>query len=241
MKKLLWLMAAFPLSGCLADVLMTTAVTGELQAKQLAAGKKQIEQAKEMTAETQITQAIRLYQAEKGKLPPSLESLVPEFLPSVPTRPDGQPYGYEPSTGQLLEHPSAGQLNAEDWAALDKARAAVQQYGADTTWYPSTLADLVPKYLPALPTTHDGRAFVYDNQTGQVYPPEQATAVPRQASPTYTAPTAEMATGMGVQQQLNSMGQSGVNAAGTRSRQNIDNISTSYGNKQMQAADQLGL
>jgi hypothetical protein len=37
------------------------------------------------------------------------------------------------------------------------------------------------------------------------------------------------------------MGQSGVNAAGSRGRQNINNIGGAHTDRQMKAADELGL
>jgi hypothetical protein len=47
--------------------------------------------------------ALRLYQAEKGQLPATLQAVVPGILPNVPVDPyTGQPFGYRISAGEEL-------------------------------------------------------------------------------------------------------------------------------------------
>lgn len=243
MRYLLGLILTLPLSGCLVDVMTTTAIQGELAARQMKSAKKQIEFAKGVASETEITQAIKIYQGEKGTYPPSLDALVPEYLPSVPAKADGTPYGYDPATGALLEHPMPTGPAAGDYTKLDQLRAAIQQYGTDTTWYPATLQDLVPKYLPAVPTLADGRAFVYDNQSGQVFLPETlqpGVIAPRPA--VGTGPVASEAVGaIGISQQLDNMSTAGTSAAGSRGRASSQQVGGGYSDRQMKAADELGL
>lgn len=52
-----------------------------------------------------IVIALRLYEAEKGRLPESLAKLVPDYLPAVPKdphSPEGKPYRYELSKGRVV-------------------------------------------------------------------------------------------------------------------------------------------
>ncbi|MGQ9919242.1 MAG: hypothetical protein ACUVS7_17700, partial [Bryobacteraceae bacterium] len=74
------------------EVLTATAIQGELQAQQAQAIQRQVAVAANQSGRSRLEQAIRAYQAEKGAFPPSLEALVPDYLPSVPTRADGSPY-----------------------------------------------------------------------------------------------------------------------------------------------------
>lgn len=48
-----------------------------------------------------LDQAIKMYQAAEGKLPPSLDALVPDYLHSVPPPPAGMKYNYDPKTGVI--------------------------------------------------------------------------------------------------------------------------------------------
>jgi hypothetical protein len=242
MRGLICLLLTLPLSGCLLEVMTTTAVQGELAARQLKGAKKQIARAQGMASETEITQAIKVYQGEKGSNPPSLDALVPEYLPAIPAKADGSAYGYDPATGALLDQPLPATPAAADWTKLDQLRAAIQQYGTDTTWYPATLQDLVPKYLPAVPAMADGRAFVYDNQSGQVYMPE-AQPAPAAPKPAYgTSPVAAETVGaIGISQQLDNMSTAGTSAAGSRGRASTQQVGGNYSDRQMQTADELGL
>jgi hypothetical protein len=54
---------------------------------------------------TMIVVALRLFEAEKGRLPESLSELVPDYLPTVPVDPyrlDGKPFRYELSKGRVV-------------------------------------------------------------------------------------------------------------------------------------------
>jgi hypothetical protein len=224
---------ALLLSGCGLELLGAAAIQSDLQARQMQGMKRHLENAQEFSAETTITQAIRVYQAEKGKNPPSLEALVPEYLPSVPPKPDGSPYGYDPATGTLLEAPLVkANITPDDYRSLDRIRAAIHQYGQATGWYPATLGDLVPTYLAEYPLTSDGREFLYDAPSGQAAHPDQAAPQPAAVQPRAVD---------GVSQPLQNLNQAGANAAGTRSRGDVNQISGAYGDNQMQQMDNLGL
>jgi len=48
-----------------------------------------------------ISQAIGMFQAEKGRSPKDLNELVPDYLPKIPPAPVGMKYDYNPGTGAI--------------------------------------------------------------------------------------------------------------------------------------------
>lgn len=48
-----------------------------------------------------LTQAIKMFEAQEGRLPKSLNELVPEFMDKVPPPPAGMKYLYNPADGSL--------------------------------------------------------------------------------------------------------------------------------------------
>jgi hypothetical protein len=48
-----------------------------------------------------FNQAIQMFQASEGRLPKTLNELVPDYLPSLPAPPAGMKYDYNPATGQF--------------------------------------------------------------------------------------------------------------------------------------------
>ncbi|NUM52832.1 MAG: hypothetical protein HUU46_04230 [Candidatus Hydrogenedentes bacterium] len=164
------------LTGCLADVMVSTAIQGELQAKQLQTATRALNTAKETRSDIEINSALQTFAAEHGRNPSSLEELVPEYLPAVPTHPDGSPYGYDPATGKVLDAPlvaapaprTSSLTNDQKMAEIT---AAINKYGMATGYYPPSLDALVPSYLPTMPLTASGSRFIYDPQTGKLYDP----------------------------------------------------------------------
>ena len=248
MRTISLLGLALILSGCMAEVLTTTAIQGELQAKQASAAMGQLNNAKNSTSRLEIEHAIKAYQAEFGYYPSSLASLVPTHLPAIPTKADGSAYGYDPQSGQLLDQPmaaSAGGVTAGDQQLMSAINAAIQQYGQQTGFYPNTLDDLYPAYLKSRPVTEGGQAFYYDNKNGAVVHPLAGQSAPRpQTQPRNRSVggsggglLGESMTGIGIQQELNSMGSGGANAAQSRSRENVQGVQQDHNqniNKQMQ-------
>jgi len=242
------------LTGCGVELLATTAIQSTAQAEQLKAMKRQISHASDTTAQVNLQRGVSMYYVEKGKYPATLDELAPNYLPSVPTRPDGSPYGYDPETGKVSDN---GALAAPvgptpgDYQKLDQILAAIDKYGRTTGYYPPTLQALVPTYLTAVPKTDAGQDFYYDVTTGTLLHPLQAnpaTGKPAGAAPGATGqggggagPMGEAMTGIGIQNQLNSMGQSGANSAGSYSREKLGDTSSDYGKRQEQAMDNLGL
>lgn len=233
-------------SGCGVELLTTTAITSNLQKEQMGAAKRQLDQAANTSTKTNAQQAIRLYQAEKGQYPPSLEALVPSYLAELPRKADGTPYGYDPATGSLLDGPVQGAIPQADMQTMNAIRNAINSYGTATGFYPGTLDVLTPTYLATPPRTVDGRAFLYNNQTGEVRHP--GTSAGQAAAPSVNrgavggaGPLGETMTGIGIQQQLQNSSQGGANAAGNRSRSQSRDISSDHSDRQLRAIENLGL
>lgn len=259
------------LSGCLADVLVSTAIQGELQAKQLQTATKALNTAKETRSDIEINSAIQTFAAEHGRNPSSLDELVPEYLPAVPTHPDGSPYGYDPATGRVLDAPLAAapaprvstKTNEQKMADIN---AAITKYGTATGYYPTSLDQLVPNYLSTMPLTASGARFIYDPQTGKVYDPTGTVAdTPAAAGGggtlAQTPPQqggfqqlrrangvgggspvlGETLTGIGISNELDNMSSAGTSAAGSSARANARGVGAGHDAKQQQAMDELGL
>jgi len=232
-KRLLTTAAAFilllALPGCLLELLTTTAVQGELASQSAATSQKALQHAQGQTGQMQLNQAIQTYRAEKGVNPPSLEALVPNYIQEIPVQANGQPYSYDPSTGQLLgsapQQPQAPSgPTANDMQKMQRITDAINAYGRNTGYYPPTLNDLTPAYIEAIPITDSGQSFQYNNQSGavthpgQAFQPQQQAQQPNRGASGGTGPLGETMTGIQMQQELNNMNQSGVNAAGNRAR-----------------------
>lgn len=247
------------LAGCGVELLTTTAIQGELQAEQMKSMDRQLKGAADTTSQINIERAIATYKAENGSNPPSLDALVPNYLPQMPLRPDGMAYGYDPVsgtlTGQGVPAPAsaaaAGGPTQPDLRKIREIKEAINKYGSATGWYPSTLQDLVPAYLPAVLKTTSGQDFVYNNQNGDVQHPAQAAAQPSYNNYGNGAnaggvgvggagPMGEAMTGIGIQNQLNNMSNAGSSAAGSRARTGAGTIQDNYNQRQQEALDQLG-
>jgi len=269
------------LSGCGVELLTTTAVQSELQAEQLKAVKGQLSHAGDTTAKINIQRAIDTYQAEKGHYPEALGELVPAYLPSLPSRPDGAPYGYDPWTGKVLDRAvpaMARRPTHNDMLTINRIRTAIDQYGRATGYYPPSLYALAPTYLAVVPKTDSGEDFYFNPQDGTLLHPAQLAhgagygpgsgqrlgRGPGQGLGRGTGqgrgpgrgqgrgpgrgrgaggvgPMGEVMTGVGMQQQLNSMGQSATSSAGGYARRGVRGATQQHDKKQQQAMDELGL
>ncbi len=247
------LTVAFVLTGCGVELLGTTAIQSGLQAEQMKSMRGQIKNAAGTTGRINLERAIATYQGEKGVYPPSLAALVPDYLPQLPAKADGTAYGYAPGTGKLLDAAAAASLGptAADQRLMQQIRTAMAQYGRATGYYPPTLDDLAPQYLPSAPRTSGGEHFIYNNQDGYLAHPrqQQATPTPQRAAraprgaagASGVGPMGEVMTGIGIQNQLNQMGNSGVNSAGSRSRRAVRGLGQDHNQRQNKTMDELGL
>lgn len=237
-------------SGCLVEVLTTTAIQGELAARNAQSGAAAINHAKESRARIEAEQAIRAYHAEKGSYPPSLNALIPNYLASAPLHPDGRPYGYDPATGQLLEEPmrapSPSGFTATDQRNLEAIGDAIFRYWEATGLYPRTLADVAPTYMTRVPTLESGASFEYDAVSGAVYPPAVAQRAPAGGPVARSGgggsgvgPLGEVMTGISISNELSNMNTSGTATASGRARGNVSGIQNSYNAQQNRALDQI--
>ncbi len=242
MRSLIMTLLALGLAGCGVELLTTTAIQGELQARQATAASNQVRAMSDSMARTNIKRAIDTYHAEKGYYPASLTLLVPHYLPSLPTKSDGMAFGYDPRTGALLD---GAQGNAphdvpSNQDRMNQIRAAIDQYGQATGYYPATLQTLVPNYLTEVPRTVSGMTFGYNAQDGALWVPEQPRRAPEHAV-SGNGPMGEVSTGMAIQRELNSQSNAGVNAGGSRGRRSINTHTQKHNARQEKALKDLGL
>lgn len=236
------------LPGCMLDLLMGAAVQGELAGKAAQSGARAIDKAQDTTGEATLRQSIDAYRAENGYNPSSLAVLIPEYLGSIPVQSNGQPFGYDSTTGRILTGASANGPTAGDQEKMQRLATAINGFGQATGYYPANLDQLAPLYVSEVPKTDGGQSFAYDPNTGRVDFPGGAYGggapnVGQRAGGGAGggSPMTETMTGIGMQQQLNGMNQSGVNAAGTRMRTNARAIGQNQNDKVDNTMNQLGL
>lgn len=232
------------LPGCMLDLLMGAAIQGELAGQAAKSGARAMDHASDVSGETTLRQAIQAYQAETGVYPASLAVLIPEYLGSIPVQSNGQPFGYDSATGQILTGAAASGPTAADNEKLQRIQTAINAYAQATRYYPTSLDQLAPLYMGEVPQTDGGQAFRYDPNTGQAAFPANGGYAMGEAAPGGAAGggvMTESMTGMGIQQELNNMNQSGTNAASGRMRNNARNIGAGHDERMNNTMNQLGL
>jgi hypothetical protein len=241
------------LTGCGVDLLTSTAIEGELQAQSARTALHALNRTKGAVDRMTAERAVQAYYAERGVYPPSLETLVPNWLPEIPKRADGTPYGYDPKTGQILDTqsmplqnaPPSRTLSGTQPSAVDQTRLAhlqhaVQAYRNDKGYNPASLYALVPDYLDEVPATTSGAPFIYSMASGAVQLPSTGGDPHQRGVFAAPGPLGEAMTGVGMQQELGRMNNAGTNAAGIYGRQSAQGIADSYSQRQEQALDELG-
>lgn len=249
MRSIVFVLLLFPLSGCLMELMSTTAIQGTLQAENATAAMRQLHRAQDQVNRDTMRQAIGVYAAETGTYPVSLRSLVPEYLAEVPVSPDGTPYDYDPISGTVRAANASGPqitipITADDRDVMARLREAIDDYARRTGYYPGSLEALIPDVLVYVPTTTSGHAYVYNNRDGSLQHPAQSLGrrVPSaNAGAGGAGLLGETLTGIGLQRQIGNMSNAGTSAAGVRGRQNIDQIQNDYSDRQMQMMDDLDL
>ena len=109
MKKYLAVMiVASLLAACGVEMVATTATVGAMEAQNAKTAINNGDVAENMTNKIGIQRAVDTYLAEKGAYPQSLAELVPDFLPIMPKKADGTPFGYDANTGKVLDTPASG-------------------------------------------------------------------------------------------------------------------------------------
>ncbi|MBI5092631.1 MAG: hypothetical protein HZB26_09350 [Candidatus Hydrogenedentes bacterium] len=256
MRSALVLLMIAALTGCGVELLTTTAIQGELQAEQLKAVKGQVGRATETTGKINLQRALDTYHAEKGAYPRSLQELAPDFIASVPTQADGTPYGYDPSSGRLLDTATAAaatMLGPTDDQKMAQIREAIDKFGKTVRYYPGSLQALVPTYLPSLPKASNGMDFIYNPQNGTLTNPAQPMQQPAGQPPTVArrpaaaggvggggGPMGEVMTGIGISNQLDSMSNAGSASAGSYARGKLQSSQEQHNQQQERALQDLG-
>jgi len=170
--KLLGIVAmSLCLSGCLIDMLMTTAITADMAAQQASSASSTMNQTQIDIAMMELQEALDYHYMEKESYPRDLSALVPTYIAAIPTRPDGEPFGYNPIEGTIYEN-NKGPSTA-DYLLMEDIKVAINNFGHATGLYPRTLDDLYPNYMPILPRTSTGAPFGYDNQNGALTHPSE--------------------------------------------------------------------
>lgn len=232
-------------AGCgLVDVMSATAIRGELDARNARAAKQQLNLVKQRLGGLQFDHAVQAYRAENGTNPPSLDALVPKYLPDVPRKADGSPYYYDPVTGTLSETPVAGTIDPADAQMMQEIRNAINHYGTATGYYPATLDALYPNYLTRLPRSTQGEPFIYNNQNGEVrHPRANAPASPSGVPSTAggSGLVGGVIAGAGIQQSLGNMNTSSAASVRSHSTANIHDITDQQTNRQRQLMNEWGL
>jgi len=213
MKYLLLMACAFSMSGCLVEVLTTTAIQGELASQNAQSATRALNAAKSATARNEVNHALQVYRAEHGAYPPSLEALVPEYLPRVPTRADGSAYAYDPATGALRDGAASfgagtAPFTAEDRRNMQRIEEAIYDFWLATGRYPRDLDDLDPIYIDRVPKLSTGGTFVYEQETGAVYHPSELAAANSAPMPLQNGAgrSAETTGGLGVRNDRRDLG-----------------------------------
>ena len=161
--------ACLLLAGCGLELLGAAAIRSGTEAEQIKAMDRQIHNAAGSMGKVNLQRAVDTYQAEKGVWPPSLDALVPGYVPSMPRQADGSPFGYDPATGRVSDGPApAANADAANLAAL---RNAINRYGQDSGYYPPSLQALVPRYITSVPVSASGQPYAYNPQNGYLAAP----------------------------------------------------------------------
>lgn len=232
--------------GCGVEMLTTSAVEAELQAKNAQAAVRQLDIAKSKATSISFNQAVQAYRAENGANPPTLDALVPKYLPAIPRQADGTPYSYDPVTGTLSNAYTVSGASSADLQTIESIKSAIHRYGMATKYYPPTLDALYPNYLDRLPRTSDGKEFIYNNQNGDVRLPgggfssPVATQEPSQSGGGLS-PVGQLLTGGGMQQSLGNGSTAGATAARSHIKNSVQDISQQNTDRQNRVMDQLGL
>jgi len=246
MRIMLAALLALGLSGCLADVLVTTAVQGELQAQQASHAQQTLNKVTNDTGMMNLQRAVNAYQAERGHYPASLDLL---GFGTLPKRADGGNFGYNPVTGQVL--PDDSGPAPRDYLLMEDIASAIVAYGTASGFYPPTLDTLAETgYLAGYPRTEAGLEFQYNNQNGVFSHPldghvATARTAPQPArggSPAVGGgPMGEAMTGIAIQEQLNSSSNAGASQARGAGAAGINRATSTQDRRQQEALQDLGL
>jgi hypothetical protein len=159
------------LSGCLIEMLMGAAIGADVTVQQAGSGMGTMNQVQRDTSQMELQEALEYYYSDNGAYPRSLDALVPKYITAIPLRPDSEPFGYNPIEGTIYQNNKGP--SAEDYIMMEDIKAAINSYGTATGYYPPTLDDLYPRFIPTPPHTTTGATFGYENQHGRLTHPHE--------------------------------------------------------------------
>jgi len=223
------------LVGCgLSETVVTTGIVGQNAKNQIETLNNVKFHANREIAENNVRRAVNLFEASTGLLPYSLDELVEQgYLDVMPALPEGYEFDYNPFTGTVktrraLPRPqiSAPQLSPEQdsWNAAEYMRKYKQQ-------------SQTPPY--AAPSQSGRQPSLARRQASQQQR-RPASGRARGGGGAGVGPMGEMMTGIGIQNELNSMSGSGTSSAGTYSRRSLNRSTQQHQRRQQQALRDLG-
>jgi len=237
--------------GCgLSETVVTTGIVGANAKNQVEALQNVQMHANRDVAENNVRQAIALFQAEKGSLPRSLDQLVDErYLNAIPALPEGYEFDYNPFTGEIGTR-----------KAMHRPRITTPQLPA------ATPSQYTPNYTQPFGRQPQRFAYPRTSQFGQQPQPQQFPSPSPYGQPTPSArrraptrpgqsasrrargtgaagigPMGEVMTGIGIQNQLNSMSGSATSTAGSYGRYKVNRSTQQHQQRQERALRDLGL
>lgn len=228
-----------PMNGCLLDMLMSTAIQGQLAATSAKSAMDTLRFVKDETAKIGLQQAISTYAAETGHYPESLEVLVPEWMPNVPVQPNGDPYGYNPNSGEVYSSGHAQAFTRRDDEMMQLIRQGLDAYEYDMGFPPDNLGALVPFYLIEIPFAESGKTFPYSRNLGDISHPGTPDAAPSTVSPR-SMPN-NLGTQSAITQQLQNMNTTSTNRANRAMREGLGTFNKLYGEGQEKMLNDLNL
>jgi hypothetical protein len=183
MRLLLILTICFSCTGCLLEVMTTTAIQGELAAENAQSANHARDRANDTKSKIELESAVRAYSGLSGQYPASLDVLVPNYIPALPLQSNGKSFGYTPSNGTVFiqrdtigrQAPAQLTMTATDVTNLDALRGAIYRYWETTGRYPPNLESLAPIYIAVVPVMSSGGQFGYDVTRGVVSHPAEAS------------------------------------------------------------------
>ena len=187
-------------------------------------------------ASNRVRESIALYQASTGFLPVSLQDLIDKgYLPALPALPEGLEFRYDRITGTVSTGPATAP--APTPAAPVAEGLIVQQ----TEFLTGLAPHIKDGRFVAPKGSNQGAAGAQQQQNRQ-----QPTSVPQQRRSRGGGgfggggPMGEVMTGMGIQNELNSMSSAGSSSASSYARHGIGQKTNNYSQRQEQMLKDTG-
>ncbi len=210
------------LAGCgLSETVVVTGITATNAKNQVQALDNIKFKPNEQIAKNKVTEAIASYQANTGFLPTSLQALIDEgYLPALPQLPEGLEFHYNHVTGEVSTGPprqqSEPQVPTGPGVTGYMTRPGPGNYGRNQYGRQRSVAPTAPNY-GARPAPRG-----------------------RRGGGSGMGPMGSAMTGIGIQNQLNSMSNAGSSSAGSYARHGINQRVNNYNDRETRTLNELG-